>query len=81
MDAHSDIDVGATADNHILLFGDFQQYVIAERVGLALEFIPHLFATANNLPSGTRGWFAHWRVGGGVTHIDAFRVLNVATTL
>lgn len=81
MDAYADINVGATADNHILLYGDFKQYLIADRVGLSLEFIPHLFSTANNLPSGTRGWFAYWRVGGGVLVDDAFRVLNVATTL
>ncbi len=81
MDAHADIDTGATADNHILAVGDFKKYLIADRVGLALEFIPHLFATANNFPSGTRGWFAYWRVGGGVLDVNAFRVLNVATTL
>jgi hypothetical protein len=26
-----------------------------------VELIPHLFATANNRPSGQRGLYAYWR--------------------
>lgn len=76
----ADINAAATADNHLLVFGDFSHYVIADRVGMSVEFIPHLFHTGNNRPSGQRGWYAYYRVGAGVTNVNAFRVLNVATT-
>ena len=79
MDAFADIDTGATEDNHVLLYGNFDNYVIVDRIGLSLEFIPHLFATGSNRPSGTRGWFAHWRVGADSIVDDAFRVLNIVT--
>jgi len=69
--------VTATQDNLVAIFGDFGNYVIADRVGMTVEFIPHLFATATNLPSGQRGWFAHYRVGANSVNNAAFRVYNV----
>lgn len=80
MDAHSAINAAATADNHLLLIGDWNQYLIVDRVGMSVEFIPHLFNTSNNLPDGRRGWYLHWRVGADSLVDGAFRVLNVATT-
>lgn len=74
------INPAATADNFILAFGDFSNYVIADRVGMSVEFIPHLFHTSNNRPSGSRGWYAHYRVGANVVDAGAFKLLNVATT-
>ena len=68
--------VTALAENNIVIFGDFQHYVIADRLGFVVEFIPHLFATANNLPSGQRGWFGYWRVGADSVNDDAFVLLN-----
>lgn len=68
----------AVTGDHVLVFGDFSHYVIADRVGMAVEFIPTLFHTGNNRPSGQRGWFAYYRVGANVTHPGAFRVLKVA---
>lgn len=67
----------ATGDDDVLIYGDFRNYVIADRVGFTVEYIPHLFATANNLPSGQRGWYAHWRVGADSVNDNAFRVLRV----
>jgi predicted phage gp36 major capsid-like protein len=50
--------------------------VIVDRPGdMAVEMIPHLFNTANNLPDGRRGWYATWRNGGDVTNADAFRLI------
>lgn len=80
MDNSDSINPAATADNHILLLGDWKRYVVVDRVGLSVEFIPHLFATGNNRPSGQRGLYAYWRVGAGSVDDNAFRVLNVATT-
>ena len=70
----------ATADNFLLILGDFRYYYIIDRVGMNVELVPHLFATANNLPSGQRGLFAYWRVGADSVNDGAFRMLNVATT-
>lgn len=68
---------GATAGNDsVLLAGDFKQYLIADRIGTTVEYIPHLFHTSNNRPSGTRGWYCYWRTGGDVLIDDAFRLLT-----
>lgn len=75
-----DIDPAKTEDNYILVFGDFQHYVIADRIGMTVEFIPHLFGATNRFPTGQRGWYAYYRVGADVVNPGAFRVLNVATT-
>lgn len=69
----------ATANNYILVFGDFQHYIIADRVGMTVEFIPHLVG-ANQRPTGQRGWYAYYRVGADVSHVGAFRMLNLETT-
>lgn len=70
--------VTASADNYIAIYGDIAEcYTIVDRLGMSIELIPHLFATANNLPSGQRGLYARWRVGAGLTNSDAARVLNV----
>jgi predicted phage gp36 major capsid-like protein len=42
-----------------------------------VELIPHLFGE-NRRPTGQRGWFAHWRVGGAPVVPGAFRRLEVA---
>lgn len=50
-----------TSGSTILTFGDFSKFLIIDRVGMDVELIPHLFATANNRPSGQRGLYAYWR--------------------
>ncbi|HWA67153.1 MAG TPA: phage major capsid protein [Mycobacteriales bacterium] len=69
--------ITADAENYALVFGDFSQYVIVDRVGMNVELVPHLFATANNRPSGQRGLYAWWRVGGGSVNDAAFALLDV----
>ena len=68
--------INAAAENNIIVFGDFSNYLIADRVGAVIENIPHLFATANNLPSGQRGAYMSWRVGADSINDDAFVLLN-----
>jgi HK97 family phage major capsid protein len=68
--------VDATVDNLMAIFGDFQNYVIADRIGMTVDFIPHLFG-ANRRPTGQSGWFAFYRVGAGTVNNAAFRVYNV----
>jgi HK97 family phage major capsid protein len=57
-----------------LVYGDFSRYVIAERVGLQVELVPHLFG-ANRRPSGERGLYSFWRNGAKVVDANAFRAL------
>jgi HK97 family phage major capsid protein len=54
---------GTTGPQNILVVGDFQHYVVAQRAGMSVENIPHLFHTSNNLPSFQRGLAAWARVG------------------
>lgn len=70
------MDSTVTTDAEILVFGDFSKFLIVDRVGLTVEYIPHLFATGNNRPSGQRGWYAYWRSGSNTLDDNAFRVLQ-----
>lgn len=79
--ANSAINPAVTADNPILFVGDFSQYCIVDRIGITVEFVPHVFAIANNLPQGVRGWYMLWRTGAESVVDNAFRVMNIATTL
>lgn len=73
------ITTAGAVSNFVLIFGDFSNYVIADRVGTRVEFIQHLFATGNNRPSGSRGWYAYYRVGADSVNDGAFRMLDVAS--
>lgn len=67
-------------DNEIV-FGDFSNYVIVDKPGsFAVEFIPHLFNTSNNLPDGRRAWYASWRTGADSVLDTAFRLLQDKTS-
>lgn len=66
----------ATGDDYVLVYGDFDHYVIADRSS-SVEFIPHLFGTSDNRPIGARGIWAHFRAGADSVHDGAFRMLNV----
>lgn len=69
----------ATADNYVLLYGDFSQYIIVDRIGTTLEIIPNLMG-ANYRPTGSRGALLWFRTGGNVGTINAFRLLDIPTT-
>lgn len=60
----------------IMIYGDFQHYVIVDRIGMTVEFIPHLVGS-NRRPTGQRGWYAYYRVGADSVNDDAFRMLEV----
>lgn len=68
--------VTATQDNYVTVYGDFDNYVIADRIGMSIEFLPHLVG-ANRRPTGQRGWYAWYRVGADSVNDGAFRMLNV----
>jgi HK97 family phage major capsid protein len=65
-----------TTGSKIAVFGDFRNFLIADRIGLSVELIPHLVGT-NHRPTGQRGLYAYWRVGSGVLVQNAFRYLEV----
>jgi HK97 family phage major capsid protein len=70
--------IDATQNNYMAVFGDFSEgFVIADRIGMTVEFIPHLFGTANGRPTGQRGWYAYYRTGSAVVNQGALRLLNV----
>ncbi|MFZ3569424.1 phage major capsid protein [Streptomyces sp. BH034] len=68
--------VNATQENYVTVYGDFNNYVIADRIGMSIEFLPHLVG-ANRRPTGQRGWYAWYRVGADSVNDGAFRMLNV----
>ena len=72
----SDMSSTITTDELVLLFGDFQNYVIADRIGTTVEFVPQLFGT-NHRPTGQKGWFAWYRVGADSVNDSAFKLLRI----
>lgn len=65
----------AEQTNPLLAYGDFSRFILVDKVGMSIEFIPHLFATNNNRPNGSRGWYARWRRGSDLVTDTAFRLL------
>jgi HK97 family phage major capsid protein len=61
----------------IAIYGDLSQFVITDRLGMAVEFIPHLFSTSHNRPTGSRGWFAYYRTGSDLVNPTGVRALQV----
>lgn len=66
-----------SGENYTVVFGDFKNYVIFDRIGMSVEYIPHVFGTPNNRPTGQRGLYASWRVGADSVNDNAFTVLNI----
>ena len=73
----STVTTSGAVSNLILIFGDFENYVIADRIGVTVQFIPQLFHTSNNRPSGQSGWYATFRMGADSVNDDGFRMLDV----
>ena len=70
----------ATTDNaNLLIVGAFRNYLVAQRLGMSVELVPHLFGTTNGRPTGQRGWFAYARVGGDSVNDLGFRILQNQT--
>lgn len=65
----------AGTNDRALVFGDFSQFLIVDRIGMSVELVPHLLATGNNRPNGQRGLYAYWRNNSKVLVQNAFRFL------
>lgn len=64
-----------TSGNHIAVLGDFSQYIVYDRLGVNVEFIPNV-VDGSGIPTGQRGLVAYKRVGGDVSDVNAFRLLK-----
>lgn len=65
-----------TTGSNVLLAGNFSEYYIVDRVGMAVMYDPIVKGT-NGRPTGQGGWFAFWRVGADVVDPGAFRLLQL----
>jgi HK97 family phage major capsid protein/HK97 family phage prohead protease len=65
-----------TVGTKLAILGDFNKFLIVDRIGMSVELIPHLFGTANNFPTGQRGMYAVWRNSSKVLDPNAFRLLK-----
>ena len=62
-----------------LVYGDWNQFVICDRVGVSMLYDPMLKGTGNaQLPTGQAGWYMFWRVGSQVSTGGAFRYLTIS---
>lgn len=66
-----------TTGNIILVYGDFSQYIIVDRIGMHVELVPNLLDTATGRPTGQRGVFAIWMNNGKRVTDTAFQQLKV----
>jgi len=63
----------------IMIVGDFNYFLIVDRIGMNVELIPHIFGAANRLPIGQRGLYAYWRNTSKVLSANAFVALTGTT--
>lgn len=71
-----DATMSAGGENYVVVYGDFQNFVITDRIGFSVEPIQHLFG-ANGRPTGERGFYAYYRTGSDSVNDGAFVLLNV----
>ena len=71
----STITATTTSGNILAVLGDFSQYIVYDRLGVSLEFIPNV-VDGSGIPTGQRGLVAFKRVGGDVSDVNAFRLLK-----
>jgi HK97 family phage major capsid protein len=67
---------GTTGAANILVVGDFANFLVAQRAGMSIEFIPNLFGATTGRPTGQRGWFAYARHGFDSINDLGFRILQ-----
>lgn len=70
-----DLTTSTSATIGLAVVGDFSNFVIARRGGMAVELVPTLIGLTSNRPTGQRGWFAYARVGAASVNDLGFRLL------
>jgi HK97 family phage major capsid protein len=72
---NSNVVATVTTGSLFLLYGDIAAgFRIVDRIGMSIELVQHLFSTANQRPTGSRGLLAWWRTGSKVQNAAALRV-------
>jgi HK97 family phage major capsid protein len=64
------------ANSTLMIFGDFKQFLIVDRIGMTVEMVPHVLG-ANRRPTGQRGVYAVWMNNSKILVPDAFRRLSM----
>jgi HK97 family phage major capsid protein len=67
--------VGTTGAESFAVVGDFRNYLIVQRAGMAVELVQHLLGTTSGRPTGQRGWFAWARLGFDAVNTNGFRLI------
>jgi HK97 family phage major capsid protein len=65
-----------TGATNYAVIGDFSNFLIAQRAGMTVEPVLHMFDTSSGRPTGQRGLFAYARHGHDVVAPNAFRLLS-----
>jgi len=52
-----------TTNRCVTIFGDFSQFVVAQRAGMVVEQVRQILDVTNNRPTGQRAWYAWSRQG------------------
>jgi HK97 family phage major capsid protein len=75
----SSLSTGTATGSLVLLFGDFNEYIIVDRVGMSVLYEPMVTGTgaSANLPTGEAGWYAFWRVGAKASTANALQALRI----
>jgi HK97 family phage major capsid protein len=69
------MDPALAAGTKLMVFGDFGQFIVVDRVGVSLIYEPLVKGSGSSLPSGQAGWFLFWRTGSTVAVPNGFRVM------
>jgi HK97 family phage major capsid protein len=72
----SAMDTTVTAGDEPLIIGDFNYYVIIDRLGMTSEFVPNMVDGSGNL-TGQRGIVIRWRNNTYLETVNAFRLLKL----
>jgi HK97 family phage major capsid protein len=70
---------GTGTGSAALVFGDFDQFLIIDRVGVSMIYEPMVKSIGTGtpgFPTGQSGWFMFWRFSSGVSTSNAFRYLT-----
>jgi HK97 family phage major capsid protein len=63
-----------------MLYGDFSNFIIADRVGVSMLYDPLIKGTGASaqLPAGEAGWYMFWRTSSQLGTTAAFRYLSIS---
>jgi HK97 family phage major capsid protein len=73
------VPVATGANVVITTLANPQQFVIVDRVGMTIQFIPFVFSAGTIYVAGQTAIYASWRNAGGPLNVDAGRMLTYLT--